>query len=331
LGAIYAGQFEDHEEVLATLQRSARHRLPDSRRSFRPRRERRNQRYCRAAPEPAPRRGLRARGAGSQRRRQGARRKAGGAKARSRGPLAPAFPLQRPRKSKRFTSSCMPTSAAARSSKATRRKPSVPCATWNNPNLKGLLRRVIGKIFNDTEIKGCARIRTEESGRARADTGLTPGLRAFPRGDCTGYRFAHVRRRNHRANQKRCRQRSGGKWSTSFERPIRMNLRMQRQYAYADDRTFDAAAGRVFEKHAECSRSSRSERAGFHLPRASGVHSCAANRTFSAALRAFATARAWNQPSFIRKHLLLYGGDLHEIAAGYAYHIAEAQAFLDGT
>jgi len=23
-----------------------------------------------------------------------------------------------------------------------------------NPNLKGLLRRVIGKIFNDTEIKG---------------------------------------------------------------------------------------------------------------------------------------------------------------------------------
>lgn len=24
------------------------------------------------------------------------------------------------------------------------------------------------------------------------------------------------------------------------------------------------------------------------------------------------------------------GGDLHEIAAGYAYHLAEAQAFLDG-
>jgi geranylgeranyl diphosphate synthase type II len=37
-----------------------------------------------------------------------------------------------------------------------------------NPNLKGLLRRVIGKIFNDTEIKGWCK-EFEEKNAARRD------------------------------------------------------------------------------------------------------------------------------------------------------------------
>lgn len=36
-----------------------------------------------------------------------------------------------------------------------------------NPNLKGLLRRVIGKIFNDVEIKGWCKEHEERNGQLR--------------------------------------------------------------------------------------------------------------------------------------------------------------------
>ena len=44
-----------------------------------------------------------------------------------------------------------------------------------NPNLKGLLRRVIGKIFNDTEIKGwCKEFEQKNAAeRANAVAGMT--------------------------------------------------------------------------------------------------------------------------------------------------------------
>jgi geranylgeranyl diphosphate synthase, type II len=42
---------------------------------------------------------------------------------------------------------------------------------WENPNLKGLLRRVLGKIFNDTEIKGwCKEFEVKNAAERRADS-----------------------------------------------------------------------------------------------------------------------------------------------------------------
>jgi len=43
-----------------------------------------------------------------------------------------------------------------------------------NPNLKGLLRRVIGKIFNDTEIKGWCKEFEEKNLARRAETPVLP-------------------------------------------------------------------------------------------------------------------------------------------------------------
>jgi hypothetical protein len=40
-----------------------------------------------------------------------------------------------------------------------------------NPNLKGLLRRVIGKIFNDVEIKGWCKEHEQENAAERAAIG----------------------------------------------------------------------------------------------------------------------------------------------------------------
>lgn len=48
-------------------------------------------------------------------------------------------------------------------------------ATLDNPNLKGLLRRVIGKIFNDTEIKGwCREFEQRNLGRQSTDESPAP-------------------------------------------------------------------------------------------------------------------------------------------------------------
>ena len=44
--------------------------------------------------------------------------------------------------------------AAAACSSPTRRRRSARCAVLESPSLKGLLRRVVGKIFNDIELKG---------------------------------------------------------------------------------------------------------------------------------------------------------------------------------
>src|SRR5262245_47819398 len=44
-----------------------------------------------------------------------------------------------------------------------------------NPNLKGLLRRVIGKIFNDTEIKGWCKEFEQKNAADRAKTGIAAG------------------------------------------------------------------------------------------------------------------------------------------------------------
>ncbi|HKS36300.1 MAG TPA: polyprenyl synthetase family protein, partial [Verrucomicrobiae bacterium] len=46
-----------------------------------------------------------------------------------------------------------------------------------NPNLKGLLRRVIGKIFNDTEIKGwCKEFEQRNAGRRMVEEQNSAGL-----------------------------------------------------------------------------------------------------------------------------------------------------------
>jgi geranylgeranyl diphosphate synthase type II len=45
-------------------------------------------------------------------------------------------------------------------------------ADLQNQNLKGLLRRVLGKIFNDVEIKGWCKEQEQENASARADTEL---------------------------------------------------------------------------------------------------------------------------------------------------------------
>ena len=63
-------------------------------------------------------------------------------------------PSHRPRRSKRFTSNSAPTSAAATCSRRYKEEAIRTLRDLENANLKGLLRRVIGKIFNDTEIKG---------------------------------------------------------------------------------------------------------------------------------------------------------------------------------
>jgi len=44
-----------------------------------------------------------------------------------------------------------------------------------NPNLKGLLRRVIGKIFSDTEIKGWCREFQKKNEARRAAAAAAPG------------------------------------------------------------------------------------------------------------------------------------------------------------
>ena len=108
--------------------------------------ERRDQRHRRPAPEPAARHRLRAR-----------RRTRTGANARRRA-LAHAACRHGAHRRRRDRSALprtrRPTSAAATCSNATRKKPSARLRDLENANLKGLLRRVIGKIFNDTEIKG---------------------------------------------------------------------------------------------------------------------------------------------------------------------------------
>jgi death-on-curing protein len=51
----------------------------------------------------------------------------------------------------------------------------------------------------------------------------------------------------------------------------------------------------------------------------------------SAGYSEFGTEAAWNPLCFIAQNVANYGGgDLFDIAAAYAFHIAEGQCFLDG-
>jgi UDP-galactopyranose mutase len=52
-------------------------------------------------------------------------------------------------------------------------------ADLENPNLKGLLRRIIGKIFNDVEIKGWCK-EQEEKNRVRDGVRLDNPVAAGP-------------------------------------------------------------------------------------------------------------------------------------------------------
>ena len=62
-------------------------------------------------------------------------------------------------------------SARARTLLETYKEEAIRCLRdLENPNLKGLLRRVLGKIFNDVEIKGWCKEFEQKNVAARAAT-----------------------------------------------------------------------------------------------------------------------------------------------------------------
>ena len=143
VGGALAGASEDVRDVFAQVQRGARHRLPDPRRPRRPR-------PAPTRPTTSPRcaRRCRWRSASSARRpgRRGARRAPRRLAARhqrhARGAARPADRAER--------RGALPPPARVlqgRGDSLARR-----CST--SRRLKGLLRRVVGKIFNDIEMKG---------------------------------------------------------------------------------------------------------------------------------------------------------------------------------